>query len=594
MKKRNFALILFAGGALLVTSCGNEKEITIGGLETDEVAFSLTAAQTRSVSGDREITPERVASLKMDNGETFYLEETVESLNEGIVTRGTPAFTQNVATLYKSFNAVANPGTDKALEDAKFTANAEVDGLWTHRYGRDVWANAPLTFYMRMPSVQAGVTSAYSYNTDGSIEFDYTSPATAAGQQDILFAKTTMADETVNGKTVVFYHALTGIKFANFYTNTGITGATAITKTIIKEVTLSGNSEKGGFRNIGHCKVVFDSNDKATFTWEPSGNITSLKVTAGEAPNDVTDYEGGHYGLDDLLDPKAAARNINDADGTLTFWVIPQEFDDVDDVMMTVKYDIVLAEGSSATTTVSDASITVPFGKKAWTAGQLHTFTLKPVHPGVKLEDDMNDFVKSNVRVENTGNVYEYVRVNMIGNWVGKVYVGPNSDDDHDNDYYEDEDVILMGFTTSNPTNTTEVEFWNDKDNKTHYGTFTNLVQKSERIPAQAVSPYTINNWVRYDKYYYYTLPIGPGDAITDQLFEKYEVGPSPEFWIVDKWGVRRKAKDVHLVIDMMVQAIPAPVDNNGNILDNDDHEGYIRAWVKALDKTGPNDLLNL
>ena len=87
MKKRNFALILFAGVALLVTSCGNEKEITVGGLETDEVAFSLTAAQTRSVSGDREITPERVASLKMDNGETFYLEETVESLNEGIVTR---------------------------------------------------------------------------------------------------------------------------------------------------------------------------------------------------------------------------------------------------------------------------------------------------------------------------------------------------------------------------------------------------------------------------------------------------------------------------------------------------------------------------
>jgi hypothetical protein len=174
----------------------------------------------------------------------------------------------------------------------------------------------------------------------------------------------------------------------------------------------------------------------------------------------------------------------------------------------------------------------------------------------------------------------------MIGNWVGKVQTAEG--------VYEDEDVILMGFTTSNPANTTEVEFWNDKDNKTHYGTFTNLVQKSTAIPAQAVSPYTINNWVRYDKYYYYTLPIGPNDAITDQLFSSYEVGPSPEFWIVDKWGVRRKAKDVHLVIDMMVQAIPAPVDNNGNILDNEDNQGYIRAWVKALDKTGPNDLLNL
>ena len=51
---------------------------------------------------------------------------------------------------------------------------------------------------------------------------------------------------------------------------------------------------------------------------------------------------------------------------------------------------------------------------------------------------------------------------------------------------------------------------------------------------------------------------------------------------------------NVHLVIDMMVQAIPAPVDNNGNILDNDDNQGYIRAWVKAIDKTSPNDLLEL
>ena len=102
------------------------------------------------------------------------------------------------------------------------------------------------------------------------------------------------------------------------------------------------------------------------------------------------------------------------------------------------------------------------------------------------------------------------------------------------------------------------------------------------------------NNWVRYDKYYYYIKPIGPRDAITDQLFSSYIVGVSPEYWIPDKWGVRRKAKNVHLVMDLMVQAIPAPVDENGNVIDNDDNQGYIRAWVKALGKTSPNDLLDL
>ena len=42
--------MLFAGVALLVTSCANEKEISVGGLEKNEVAFSLSAAQTRSVA----------------------------------------------------------------------------------------------------------------------------------------------------------------------------------------------------------------------------------------------------------------------------------------------------------------------------------------------------------------------------------------------------------------------------------------------------------------------------------------------------------------------------------------------------------------
>ena len=174
----------------------------------------------------------------------------------------------------------------------------------------------------------------------------------------------------------------------------------------------------------------------------------------------------------------------------------------------------------------------------------------------------------------------------MIGNWVGWVQTAEG--------VYDEEDVILMGFTSSDENDNTEVKFWNDKDGLTNYGTFTGLVQKSTVVPASSSSPYTIHDWVRYDKYYYYTKPIGPNDAISGKLFESYEVGPSPEFWIVDKWGVRRKAKNVHLVIDMIVQAIPAPVDNNGNILDNDDNQGYIRAWVKALDKTSPNDLLDL
>jgi hypothetical protein len=165
-----------------------------------------------------------------------------------------------------------------------------------------------------------------------------------------------------------------------------------------------------------------------------------------------------------------------------------------------------------------------------------------------------------------------------------------------------------------NYTSNQMVEAWNDKDNDVRgyyldknkqkidplytvngvnylmYGTFEELTPQSEVVPATS----DVNGWVRYEKYYYYIRPIGPSEAITDDLFKSYTVNVSPEFWIPDQWGVRRKAGNVHLVMDLMVQAIPAPVDQDGNVLDNDDNQGYIRAWVKALGKTQPADLLDL
>ena len=573
MKTRNNALILFAGVALLVTSCVNEREMFYGEVGKDEIAFVLGGVRTKAAAEDFFIDPETVNTTNVGNG--LVLEETVVSLNDGPDTKGTPAFTGNVAKLYTSFNAIANPNDpSKTLADANFPFN-EGTNFWSHSYpNQGIWEKTPLTFYMRMPASPAGVTSAYTYNDDGSIEFDYTSPDSAAGQQDILFTSATIENESDNPKSITFYHALTGIKFSNFYTNKEMDDR-AVAKTTIKEVTLS------GMKNSGHCKV------------ESNGTVTWSGVTGDEtfilSYDDTTNYTGGQYGLDTLLNSNATARNINDADGSLTFWVVPQEFVD-STVMIEVKFDIELVgtDDSGAATqrvTYSDTTITVSLGPRAWTAGQLHTFTLKPVVVGVELEDNMTDYVKSAVRVDNTGNVYEYVRVNMVANWVGYIQTAEGVFD-------EEDEVILMGYTTDDDEDETEVEFWNDKDGKTSYGVFSELTPQSKQVPATADSTY--NNWVRYDKYYYYTLPIGPDDAITDQLFESYEVGPSPEFWIADKWGVRRKAKNVHLIMDLMVQAIPAPVDENGNVLDNGDGEGYIRAWLKALGKDEYEDLLDL
>ena len=595
MKTRNIALTLFAGVALLVTSCINEKEFNLAGLGKDGIAFKIGSVQTKAGSEEAKISTESVASFRLGNKDTFTLEESVMSLDAMPVTKGTPAFTENVISLYGSFNAVANPNSaDKSLPDANFPYD-EATEYWTHHYYMgDVWQKAPLTFYLRMPAEPAGVTGAYTYNSDGSIEFDYKTPDSATSQQDILFTSTTLNQESENGKTVTFYHALTGVKFSNFYTNAGIDGANAITKTIIKEVTIS------GLKNTGHCKMVLAgaTASKTVAQWSNlgieveatgsgTGDETETPTTSYTITCDgIADYSNSQYGLDELLEEEATIRNLNDDDATLTFWFIPQTFA-AGDVTMTVKCDVVLVRSDgTSTTTHEDEALTVSIGAREWKAGELHTFTLKPVYVGVELEDKMSTdkFTKSDVRVDNTGNVFEYVRVNLIGNWVGNVQTADG--------VYSEEETIMNGFTTNDETNTTLVDAWNDKDGYTNYGTFVNLVPKSPVVPASATN--TVNNWVRYDKYYYYTKPIGPNDAVTDQLFTSYTVGVSPEYWIPDKWGVRRKAKNVHLVMDLMVQAIPAPVDNDGNILDNEDNEGYIRAWVKALDKSGYDDLLDL
>ncbi len=599
MKTRNIAFTLLAGVALLVTSCLNNTETFYGEIGKNDIAFKLGSVQTKAASDDFAPVPQKVATFKMDDGQSLVLEETVVDLNGGPDTKGTPAFTENVLDLYGTFSAVANPNSStKSLPDAEFEFDSSTN-YWTHHYySGNVWDKAPFDFYLRMPSSPAGVTSAYTYNSDGSTEFDYTSPGTAAGQQDILFTYTRLEDEEDNGKEVVFYHALTGIKFSNFYTNKELSDRT-VAKTIIKEVTLKGRNEKGGFKNSGHCKV----NSDGTVTWSNlSGNAT-FAISAGSAPNDTTNYKDSQYGLDTLLNNKATARNINDADGSLTFWVVPQQFVD-STVMISVKFDVVLVGEDGTETTHNNEVFEVSLGPRNWSAGQLHTFTLKPIVVGVELVDEMDEakFVKSNVEVKNTGNVYEYVRVNLVGNWVGNVQTAEGV-------YDEEDDSILMGYINAatdadgNYTSNQMVEAWNDKDNDVRgyyldknkqkidplytvngvnylmYGTFEELTPQSEVVPATS----DVNGWVRYDKYYYYIRPIGPSEAITDDLFKSYTVNVSPEFWIPDQWGVRRKAGNVHLVMDLMVQSIPAPVDADGNVLDNDDNEGYIRAWLKAL-----------
>ena len=613
MKTRHIALTLLASAALMLSSCVNESEINVGGrtLDNDEVAFRTGVAQVRSSALTDELSTVQLGTVSTPQG-AFILEDNIVSLDDAMVTRGTPAFTENVAGLYDGiFSAYCASlgGT------APFKFDKEED-LWSHHYAGmgDLWQEgASYQFFMWMPTDIPGVTSGadgLTKNSDGTIEFDYVTPnqpdsaKTADAQKDILFTSKTIKQ---NGESIIFYHALTGVKFSNYFDNEGILGADGktliTTKTVIKSVKLE------GLKNSGHCKVTPNDEKKSkdVSIWSNQDGKATFVQTFSE---NTTDYQGSTYGLDTLLKEKGVIRNLNDAAGSQTFWFVPQDLSRAegvkDSVAITVVFDVYL----NGKKTFTDKKLTVNLSKQLkgdhliWKAGQLHTFTLKPTAVGVELVDQMDDekFVKSKVVVENKGNVWEYVRVNIIGNWMGLVCEG--EDENGTLKYPEDKlenYVILMGYPSDKKYESGDhmgeyidqlmVNPWNDKDFDangnyrtpaaqfvtpyTKYGTFVGL-------PCMGTSSgpgNTVNNWVRHDKYYYYTKPIGPGDSVTDDLFSSYTVGKSPEFWIADMWGTRRPAKNVHLEMDLAVQAIEAPMKADGKTPAMD----YEAAWTAVL-----------
>ena len=89
---------------------------------------------------------------------------------------------------------------------------------------------------------------------------------------------------------------------------------------------------------------------------------------------------------------------------------------------------------------------------------------------------------------------------------------------------------------------------------------------------------------------FYSKDPIGPGQQVpnTKPLFSSYTLDENkiPDFWIADNTGLKRLlAKDVHLVMDIAVQAIEAPLNADGTPA-----KTYLEAWTEALNPTGSSD----
>ena len=622
MKKIYFVIAAFA--AVTLSSCEKEKDFKDATpLGKDDIAFSLQSAATRAADT---MAPTTGMTIKLNS--EFCLEETIEDMDYAApATRGVPAYTFNVGEIYKTLDVYADYegfGGEATFERMDEEMYENKGWRYWHNYGSaSPWPAAKdqdVDFYFSMPASATGV-SELDYD-EQQITFTFDSPTNGAAQQDILFSHTAVSKEDHDGylkkggTPVTMYHALTGVKFRNGHDNDGTT------KTIIKSVKFK-NLKSHGICTVtpgategatSKYKVSWEGLDNsATFTMDlnnpdffvedENGNYKLVngkykKVGEGETGNYSINSDDGtvSYGTEEgdvttfngtSWTAAAADHNLNDADGSLTFWFIPQMIDE------SVELEITFLVKTPDTPNGTEVPHIIEFGKLVtqtetneetgestktfteWKAGQLRTYTLKPFDVDVEIFDEMDDLTKDDLHVTNTGNVDEYVRIMVIGNWYGWKSEADRTAGKEPSIMVGYQYVSAEAAATAGETDDPMVRPWFREDDVYGLG-FDSTFPKGRPAAGRT-------DWVRgTGSYFYYTSKIGAGQQLsgTHALFQHYELDPEyiPNIYIpVANQTTRQLAVGVHLVMEIVVQAIPTTV--------NGVEVSWDTAWSNAVGK---------
>lgn len=557
MKK---VFILAAVAAIALTSCQREKDINGNTAGDNEVAFSLSGAATRAADEVSPMTEGVSISLGRINNFELFMDETVTDLNYAAETRGTPVYTENVGYLYKDMLGVYTDGAGGV--DASFARLESKMGdegwLYQHRYAQDIWPdeNTEVQFYLYMPTDMIdesdegfGVTSIS--HASGKTTVEYTSPLTAADQEDIIFGGIKMNHKTYmghysskGGAPVVLYHALTGVKFAIKNTDAELAGI-QINKITFNDLVNSGTFE-------------FNTADK-TFNWTSTDAEANNVLYQEFESGDLVTYDAEEHASNNFPESfykAGTVNNINKADASYTFWLIPQTIEESD---ATLRIDYTM----NSRTEYMVIRLGDLYKGSSWNAGQIRTFTFRLDEVKVKITDEIDmaeestetidtpwgpaDFKsyqgskKTDVTITNTGNTDAFIRVALVGQW---------RDEDGD---------PVFGFTDYTHGVQLVASWYEDQfgPNAQHQqGHFTGL-------PGA--------NWeLGSDGYYYYKKAVPAGTAIADDLFEEYEVGSVPGA------AVAGEVKDIYFTLEIAVQAISAKKLDGTNYT-------YDAAWARAL-----------
>ncbi len=575
MKKIYIALAVLATAAL--TSCQEEKSFNGEPVGDGDVAFVLKAGpSTKAAELDSPVTKGINVPIGRAGNMDLYLEETITDL--GYVspeTRGVPVFTENVGKLYSN-KLFVHAGGD--FGDATFETNGLAGDGWrySHHYGsKDPWPESgTVDFFLRMPSDMTGVTFGESaYASGAKTTFSYTSPVTAAAQTDIIFTGITLDEAThkknlPDGTPVTFYHALTAVKFAigNSATELSSKGI-AITKI-----------EFTGLLNTGTCTVdptattkVTWSNTSATVGEGGAANVISQTFTADE--NVVTfDKDTDKNSFGDSFFSAGTSQNVNKADASYTFWLIPQKFDSSNGAVLRISYTM------SGKDEYLDITLKDILKNVEWKAGELRTFTIKLDEVNVKISDTVtipstanaeNGYkgsTKTNIKIQNTGNTPAFIRAAIVGQWLdpdGNPVFGFT--DKVNNLYlveswYEDQFV-----NTSTEWDKLHGRFY---DLPGYKGAASFKADTGASAGTDGITP----GWqLCTDGYYYYTKIVEPNDYTASDLFTKYETILAPKAELA---GKVLETAQMYFTLEIATQAITA--------VKMDGHEGSRYTWKEA------------
>ena len=604
MKKIYIAMALIAAAAL--TSCQREESFGGGTLGPDALAFRVTGTAATRAGASNFISSQSITLGSFDGGPELILDETVTRLDANVApgTKGTPAYTENIGSLYGSFAGAAyKNGTSVMPDDPSDPFVYDGKKLWVRANAIEpTQPEESINYYMRMPVAMTGVTNVqYETPAAGKISFTFESPATASAQQDILFAARPLTTEQwkdygrENGVPILFHHALTGIKFrvGNDDSELSEDGMDInITKVEFAGLYKNGTcvvtprDEKNGETAMDYKDNKtgdYSSSSDGVVAWTPTGSRPTDFVFSqefGEYSKGTADYSGS--GLPTAFTEAGATNNLNDNNASMTFWFIPQEMDDA--VKLRVTYTVKVngateernftinfgkllnAQYTANLQAQAEEGTTVSASKVTWKAGELRTYTLRIDDVNVSVTDKFTATSKTDVAITNTGNTAAYIRAAIIGQWIDKDgqpifgytdYVGGMPAPVAIPSWYED---FMRG----------------DAEGGMYFGEFKGL--------AGYDSDYS-GKWVRgADGYFYYPDPVPAGASIksgtasasliNDPLFTEYLVDTDH----IPEVKVAGELRPATLFIEVAAQAIKAPKTDDGT-----GYVPYATAWEDAV-----------